>query len=66
MVTLYTTLRILGATLRERIEPASGENREAGLTTVEIVVWTAALVILAGIVYAAFQAFVNGKLGQLT
>ena len=40
-------------------------RREDGVVTLEAVFWAAALIILGGIIVAAFTAFVNGKLGDL-
>ena len=66
MIALYATLHTLTHTLRDRLHPPADDGRERGLTTVEIALWAAAFVVLAGIVIAAFTAFVNGKLAQLT
>ena len=51
--------------LRDRIDAAS-KDREAGLTTVEIVLWVGFLVLLAGVVYAFLSGYISGKLGSIT
>lgn len=64
MITLYATLATLAATFRTRLS-GTGTRREDGVVTLEAVFWAAALIILGGIIVAAFTAFVNGKLGDL-
>lgn len=64
MITFYATLATLAATVKTRLSAAES-RREDGVVTLEAVFWAAALVILAGIIVAAFTAFVNGKLGDL-
>ncbi|OPZ50480.1 MAG: hypothetical protein BWY91_02839 [bacterium ADurb.BinA028] len=49
-------------TLRERAAAARGQDRERGASTLEIVFWAVALLALAGIVYAAINAYIQGKL----
>jgi len=63
VITLYVTLHTLGVRLRQRHHDRTTDER--GLTTVEIALWAAAFVVLAGIVYLAFQTFIQGKLSQL-
>lgn len=62
MTHFYATLRTLGVTLRERAAAARGQDRERGASTLEIVFWAVALLALAGIVYAAINAYIQGKL----
>lgn len=65
MAHLLATLHTFGLRLRDRIDAAS-ENREAGLTTVEIVLWVGFLVLLAGVVYAFLSGYISGKLANIT
>jgi hypothetical protein len=58
---LYATLHPR-VTLRERAAAARGQGRERGASTLEIVFWAVALLALAGIVYAAINAYIQGKL----
>ena len=62
MTHLYATLHTLGVTLRERAAAARGQDRVRGASTLEIVFWAVALLALAGIVYAAINAYIQGKL----
>ena len=62
MTYLYATLYTLGVSLRDRVEAARREDPEQGASTLEIVFWAVALLALAGIVYAAIQAYINKKL----
>jgi hypothetical protein len=59
---LFATFIALGVTLRDRIETAQAQPRDRGAGTIEIVFWAVALLALAGIVYAAIQAYVNSKI----
>jgi len=61
MTYLYATLRTLGVSLRDRVETAHRDT-ERGASTIEIVFWAVALLALAGIVYAAINAYINNKL----
>ena len=61
MTYLYATLRTLGVSLRDRVETAH-QDTERGASTIEIVFWAVALLALAGIVYAAINAYINNKL----
>lgn len=63
---LIATLHTLGMRLQDRHRDATQRNNEAGMTTVEVVVITLALVLLAGVVFAFFNTYVQGKLNQLT
>jgi short subunit fatty acids transporter len=56
---LYATLHTLGVTLRDRAAAARGQDRERGASTV---FWAVGLLALAGIVYAAINAYIQGKL----
>ena len=58
---LIATLFTLAGTVRDRVQAAAGEDREAG-NTIEIVFWAVALLALAGIVYAAILAYINNKI----
>lgn len=60
MLYLYATAHTLGLTLRDRLATAA-ENRDRGASTIEIVFWAVGLLALAGVVYAAIQAYVNSK-----
>ena len=61
MTYLYATLHTLGVNMRDRIDSARHDN-ERGASTIEIVFWAVALLALAGIVYAAINAYINNKL----
>ncbi|MGV1007093.1 MAG: hypothetical protein ACOYBY_00595 [Dermatophilaceae bacterium] len=62
MTHLYVTLRTLAATVRARAEAAVGQGRrDSGITTLEMVFWAVGLLSLAGVVYAALQAYINSK-----
>ena len=65
MAQLLATMHTLGLRLRDRIDAAS-KDREAGLTTVEIVMWVGFLVLLAGVVYVFLSGYISGKLGSIT
>ena len=65
MAQFLATLRTLGLRLRDRIDTAA-EGREAGLTTVEIVLWVGFLVVLAGLAYAFLSGYVSSKLANIT
>lgn len=60
MTYLYATLHTLGVSLRDRVETAR-HDAERGASTIEIVFWAVALLVLAGIVYAALTAYINSK-----
>ena len=62
MTHLYAPLHTLGVPLRERAAAARGQDRERGASTLEIVFWAVALLALAGIVYAAINAYIASKL----
>jgi RsiW-degrading membrane proteinase PrsW (M82 family) len=59
---LIATLSTLGFAVRERARAALGEDRDSGASTIEIVFWSAGLLVLAGLVYAAIQAYVTSKI----
>lgn len=65
MAQLLATMHTLGLRLRDRIDAAS-KDREAGLTTVEIVLWVGFLVLLAGVVYAFLSGYISDKLANIT
>ena len=58
MTYLLATLHTLGVTLRDR----TTTRDERGASTLETVFWAVALLTLAGIVYAAISAYIQGKL----
>ncbi len=62
MTHLYATLHTLGVTLPGRVRAAADQNRERGASTLEVVFWAVGLLALAGIVYAAINAYIQGKL----
>lgn len=64
MMHLWTTLLVAYTTVQDRYRAASREDNEAGYTT-ETVVFTVALLVLAGIVIAAITAFVNGEITKI-
>lgn len=59
---LIATLLTFGFTLRERAGTALTRGGDEGASTIEIVFWAVGLLALAGLVYAAIQAYVNGKI----
>jgi ABC-type dipeptide/oligopeptide/nickel transport system permease component len=61
MTYLYAILHTLGVNMRDRVETAHHDT-ERGASTIEIVFWAVALLALAGIVYAAINAYINNKL----
>ena len=58
MTYLLATLHTLGVTLRDR----TITRDERGASTLETVFWAVALLTLAGIVYAAINGYIQGKL----
>ena len=62
MTHLYATLHTLGVTLHDRVRAIRGQDPERGAGTLEIVFWAVALLALAGVVYAAINAYIQGKL----
>lgn len=60
--TLIATLMTFGLGLQQRVRAALDGDRERGLTTLEIVFWSAGLLLVAGLVYAAIQAYVTSKI----
>jgi len=58
---LIATLFTLAGTVRDRVQAAAGEDREAG-NTIEIVFWAVGLLALAGLVYAAILGYINNKI----
>lgn len=62
---LWATLVVAATTLRDRYQARMRDtDPEAGYTT-ETVVWTVALLVLAGIVIAAITSFVNGEVTKI-
>ena len=59
---LIATLLTFGLTLRDRARTALTRADDQGASTIEIVFWSVGLLVLAGLVYAAIQAYVNGKI----
>jgi len=59
MTYLHAVLHTLGVTLRDR---ATISRDERGASTLETVFWAVALLTLAGIVYAAINGYIQGKL----
>jgi len=59
---LIATLLTFGLTLRDRARTTLTQADEEGASTIEIVFWSVGLLVLAGLVYAAIQAYVNGKI----
>ncbi|MFD2796399.1 hypothetical protein ACFS27_22755 [Promicromonospora vindobonensis] len=60
MLHLWTTLVVAYTAVRDRYQSMSRDEKEGGYTT-ETVVFTVALLLLAGIVIAAITTFVNGE-----
>lgn len=56
------TLMTLSFGLQQRVRTALDGDRDRGLTTLEIVFWSAGLLLVAGLVFAAIQAYVNSKI----
>ena len=61
MNNLIATLHTLGMRLQDRHRGATERDNEAGMTTVEVVVITLALVLLAGVVFAFFNTYVRAN-----
>lgn len=61
MTYLLATLHTLGVTQRDRVTTYASRD-ERGASTLETVFWAVALLTLAGIVYAAINAYIQGKL----
>ena len=59
---LIATLLTFGLTLRDRARTALARADDEGASTIEIVFWSVGLLVLAGLVFAAIQAYVNGKI----
>jgi len=59
---LIAALVTCGLTLRDRARTALARADDEGASTIEIVFWSVGLLVLAGLVYAAIQAYVNGKI----
>ncbi|NMR21468.1 hypothetical protein [Cellulomonas fimi] len=59
---LIATLLTFGLTLRDRARTALARAGDEGASTIEIVFWSVGLLVLAGLVFAAIQAYVNGKI----
>ena len=72
MTHLLTTLHLLALTVRDtagrvHARAAGPQNhRDAGLSTLEVVVIALGLFLIAGVLVAAITAAVNNRLGQLT
>ncbi|MEO3936765.1 hypothetical protein V3N99_08395 [Dermatophilaceae bacterium Soc4.6] len=63
MTYLFVTLHTLGVSLQTRADRVRAQRRDCGAgSTIEIVFWAVAALALAGIVYAALQAYINSKL----
>lgn len=66
MTGLYVTLQLLVHTLHDRLDDARTTARdERGSVTLEQVLITVGLFLLAGIVIAAITAAVNSRVGQI-
>lgn len=61
---LWTTLLVAYTTVQDRYRALSREDKEAGYTT-ETVVFTVALLILAGIVITAITTFVSNEVTRI-
>ena len=59
---LLATLHTLGLTLADRSRATRAETPERGASTIEVVFWAVALLALAGVVYAAIQAYISNKI----
>lgn len=59
---LIATMLTFGLTVRDRARTALARGDDEGASTIEIVFWSVGLLALAGLVYAAIQAYVNGKI----
>lgn len=62
---LIATLLTFGLTLRDRAQSARIRADE-GSNTIETVFWAVGLLVIAGLVYAAIMAYVNGKIPGIT
>jgi MYXO-CTERM domain-containing protein len=59
---LIATLVTFALSVREHARTALTRADDEGASTIEIVFWAVGLLALAGLVYAAILAYVNGKL----
>lgn len=67
MLFLWTILQTVPDRVRARIaRRLAEEDPEAGVSSVEAVVWTVGLLILAGIVIAAITTFTTTEVGKIT
>ena len=62
MLHLFATLHTLAATLADRTRTIRAQAPERGASTLEVVFWAVGLLALAGVVYAAIQAYITNKL----
>lgn len=60
MTYLYATIHTLGVHVRESVERHRTRPDEG--STLEQVFWAVALLAIAGVVYAAYQRYVNNNL----
>jgi hypothetical protein len=67
LATLYVLALTTGHRARQlaRRVTRSGVDRDAGLSTLEVVVLALGLFLIAGVLVAAITAAVNNRLGQL-
>ena len=62
IATLHTVGIKAGDVVTSRRERLRDED---GASTIEVVFWVVALLVLAGLVYAAISAYVTNKVGQI-
>ncbi|GIG21159.1 hypothetical protein Cch01nite_18830 [Cellulomonas chitinilytica] len=58
MYRIAAVLHVFGLFLHERTRAVRERDAEAGMTTLEIVFWAGGLLLVAGLVFAAVQAYV--------
>lgn len=65
MTYLYATLHTLSATWATWADTARTRHRDRGASTLETVFWAVGLLALAGVVYAAIQAYITTKIPNI-
>lgn len=65
MTRLHARIHTHAAAAATRATAARSRGPERGASTIEIVFWAAGLLVLAGIVYAAINAYIQSKIGGI-
>jgi hypothetical protein len=62
MLKFIATIHVLGLTLRERVNTARSDEREDGITTVELVIYASGAAILALFVWGVYNTWVRAHM----